>query len=255
MASFNQDPDASIVALFKNMAIKNEAETARQNRPIFDDMEVVELRYPGSKNVGVYPALGFAQWVIDSETGEQMKQTYAERFRRQYQQFKTHATQTKSGTPLTHAPFLTEARRAEMRAQNIYTVEALAAIDGTELKNLGQGGRELKNQAMAFIEEAKAGAPNSQLVAELEALRAKNQTMEEDINILKMMSAAKPVESKHAETGQFESKPGNPYDDMTTEQLRAFIAVETGVAPVGNVARRTLVKMAQDAAPKAERVA
>ena len=175
--AINQDPDASIVALFKNMAIKNEGASAAQNRPIFDDMEVVELRYPGSKNVGVYPALGFAQWVIDSETGEQVKQTYAERFRRQYQQFKLHATQTKTGTTLAFAPFLTEARRAELRAQNIYTVEALAAIDGAELKNLGQGGRELKNQAMAFLEEAKSGAPNSQLVAELEALRAKNQAM------------------------------------------------------------------------------
>ena len=217
----NQDPDASIVALFKNMAIKNEGASAAQNRPIFDDMEVVELRYPGSKNVGVYPALGFAQWVIDSETGEQVKQTYAERFRRQYQQFKLHATQTKTGTTLAFAPFLTEARRAE-------------------LKNLGQGGRELKNQAMAFLEEAKAGAPNSQLVAELEALRAKNQAMEEDINILKM-SSARPVT--------------NEYDDMDTEALKAFITAKTGVAPQGNVARKTLVKMAKDAAGPVEQVA
>jgi len=40
----NQDPDASIVALFKNMTIKNEGASATQNRPIFDVMEVVELR-------------------------------------------------------------------------------------------------------------------------------------------------------------------------------------------------------------------
>ena len=32
------------------------------------------------------------------------------------------------------------------RALNLYTVEQLAAIDGQELKNLGPGGRELKNQ-------------------------------------------------------------------------------------------------------------
>ena len=243
MASYNQDPDASIVALFKNMAVKNEAASAIQNRPIFDDMEVVELRYPGSKNVGVYPALGFSQWVIDPETGEQAKQTYAERFRRQYQQFKLHATQTKSGTPLTHAAFLTEARRAEMRAQNIYTVEALAAIDGAELKNLGQGGRDLKNSAMAFLEEAKLGAPNSALVAELEALRAKNQAMEEDLNIMKMSAAA--------------AKPShiNEYDDMDTDALKNFITAKTGVAPQGNVARKTLVRMAKDIAGPAEQVA
>ena len=164
---------------------------------------------------------------------------YAERFQRQYQQFKLHAAQTKSGTPLTHAPFLTEARRAEMRAQNIYTVEALAAIDGQELKNLGQGGRDLKNAAMEFLEEAKLGAPNSALVAELEALRAKNQAMEEDINIMKM--SARPVT--------------NEYDDMDTEALKAFIAAKTGIAPQGNVARKTLVRMAKDIAGPAEQVA
>jgi hypothetical protein len=95
----------------------------------------------------VLPATSVSHWAIDPATGGQIKVTYAERFRRQYQQFKALTAQTKSGTPLTHAPFLTEGRRAEMRALNIYTVEQLAAIDGQELKNIGTGGRELKNAA------------------------------------------------------------------------------------------------------------
>ena len=132
----------------------------------------------------------FSHWGIDPETGEQVKISYAERFRRQYNQFKSHSTQTKSGTPLTYATFLTEARRAELRAQNIYTVEALAAIDGQELKNLGQGGREMKNAAMEYIEETQSGAVNTQMQAELEMLRAKNQLMEEDLAMLKAREEA-----------------------------------------------------------------
>ena len=118
--------------------------------------EIVELHYPGSRNWSAHPATSFSHWAIDPATGEQVKVTYAERFSRQYRQFKAHATQTKSGTPLTFATFLTEARRAELRAQNIYTVEALAAIDGQELKNLGPGGREMKNAAMEYIETSQA---------------------------------------------------------------------------------------------------
>ena len=68
-----------------------------------------------------------SHWSDDPVTGEQTQVTYAERFQHQYRQFKTAAAQTKTGTPLDHAPFLTEGRRAELRAQNIYTVEALAA--------------------------------------------------------------------------------------------------------------------------------
>ena len=143
--AIQQDPDASVVALFKTLAVKNESESIKQNRPVFDDVDVVELRYPGSKNVGCYPATGFSHWIVSPIDGSQQPLTYAERFKRQYQQFKSESVQTKSGTPLSYALFLTEARRAELRAQNIYTVEALAAIDGMELKNLGMNGRDMKN--------------------------------------------------------------------------------------------------------------
>ena len=41
-----KDPDDSVVAIFKDFAVKNEAKSAQAGRPIFDDMEIVELRYP-----------------------------------------------------------------------------------------------------------------------------------------------------------------------------------------------------------------
>ena len=161
--------------------------------------------------------------------------TYAERFARQYRQFKEHATQTKSGTPLQYATFLTEARRAELRAQNIYTVEALAAIDGTELKNLGHGGREMKNAAMEYLQESQPGAVNTQMQAELEALRAKNQVMEEDLAALK------------AKAG-----PGatDEFDDMNLAQLRDYITTHTGQAPIGAINAKTLRRMAREIQPE-----
>lgn len=228
-----QDPDANVVALFKHSAVKNEGKSVAANRPIFDDLEVCELRYPGSRNIGVYPALSFARWVIDPNTGEQVKQSYAERFPRQYQQFKAQAAQTKSGTPLAHVPFLTEARRAELRALNVYTVEQLAAIEGTELKNLGQYGRDLKNKANEYLEETKATAGNSLLAAELEALKARNAVLEEDVARLK-------------------ENNGDEFDGMTLEQLRDFIAAQTGHPVQGTLNRKTLVRMANEAKPRAD---
>jgi hypothetical protein len=231
-----RDPDDSVLAVFKDMAVKNESKSAAANRPIYDDMEIVELRFPGSKNWGAYPATAFSHWGVDPETGDQIKITYAERFKRQYQQFKAKSVQTKAGTPLDYAPFLTEARRAELRAQNIYTVEALAAIDGQELKNLGPLGRELKNSAMDYIAESQTGAVNSQMQAELEALRAKYQAMEEQV------AALQAGDTKNAGEDEF--------DGMSLEQLRDFITSHTGVAPKGALNRKTLARMARDAAPE-----
>jgi hypothetical protein len=225
-----RDPDAAVVATFRHHANMNTAKSAAEGRPIYDDMEVCELRFAGSRAVSVFPATAFSHWVNDPQTGEQTKVTYAERFMRQYQQFKMQMAQTKAGTPLAHVPFLTEARRAELKALNIYTIEALASVDGQELKNLGHNGRDLKNKAQEFIAEAKVNAPQTLLAAELEALKARNAILEEDAKVL-------------AEKGD---KADAQFDDMTIEQLREYIATNSGHAPHGTIGRKTLVRMASD---------
>ena len=108
-----RDPDAAIIPLFKNFAVRNEAKSAKEGRPIYDDMEVCEVRIAGSRNTGVFPATSISHWRDDPENGGQVAVTYAERFASQYRQFKAQSAQTKAGTPLAHVPFLTEARRAE----------------------------------------------------------------------------------------------------------------------------------------------
>jgi hypothetical protein len=228
-----KDPDEMLVVLFKQLALPNEAASLREGRPIFDDKEVCEVRSPGSKDVRVFHANEFSRWVDDPLTGGQVKQSYAERFSHQYRQFKSHNAQTKTGTPLNFAAFLSEGRRAELRAQNVYTIEQLAAIDGAELKNLGPGGREMKNSAMAYIEEGKASAPNKQMLAELEALKARNAILEEDMQARK----ANGVDSE--------------FDAMSLDELRAYIAEQTGQEPLGskNMNRKTLVRMAENSRP------
>jgi len=230
-----QDPDENLVAVFKYIPLQNPGKTLAEGRPIFDDVEVCEIRVPGSRDVKVFPSTEVTRWIIDPETGEQTKQTYAERFRHQYQQFKAKAQQTKSGTPLAAVPFLSEGKRAELRAQNIYTVEALAAIDGAELKNLGQGGREWKNSAQVYLEESKRGAPNLQMQAELEALKARNAILEEDLALKKAREAQATSEFKN----------------MSAEQLREYIATNSGQAPLGTLNKAVLVRMAEACSPKA----
>jgi hypothetical protein len=235
-----RDPDEAIVAVFKTMPIKNESKSATENRPVFDDMDVVEMRYPGSKNVTVQPALAVSHWVIDPETGEQVKLTYAERFKHQFQQFKAHEAQTKSGTPLTEVGFLTEARRAELRACNIYTVEALASIEGMELKNLGLMGREFKSKAVEYLEQARSGTHSHAIQAELDALRAQNALLIEDVATLKNRVGAPPP-PPHADVN---------FEGMTIEQLRKYCEEMTGFPVQGAVNRKTLIRMAREATPE-----
>lgn len=233
MATFNPaDPDAALVPVFKASSVLNPSKSAAAGRKIHDDVEIVEIRKPGTQNFTVQRAHDRACWQTDPYTGEQTEVTYAQRFRHQYEQFKAHQAQTKSGTPLDEVAFLTEARRAELKAQNIYTVEALAQIDGNELKNLGFGGRELKNQAEEYIKHAKQNAPDLQVLAELEALRARNLALEQDVEALKVR------------------KPDNQFNKMTLEQLREFVEAAHGEPLQGFMAKPTLLRMAQDAQAK-----
>ena len=203
------DPDANLLVLFRNHANPNEAKSNAAGRLICDDMEVVDIRRPGARDFATFPATAFSHWATDPHTNGQIKVSYAERFSRQYQQFKMQSAQTKSGTPLSHAPFLSEARRAELKALNIYTVEQLASIDGQELKNLGPGGREMKNGAASFIADSMKSVPNLQLQAELEALKAQNSVLQEDIEMLK------------------NGKADSEFDGMSLEQMRDYITAQT----------------------------
>jgi len=230
-----RDPDDVLVVLFKHFAQENPAKSLEAGRPIFDDIEVCEIRSPGNKDVKVFPATSFTRWIDDPHTGRQTKQTYAERFSYQYRQFKAQATQTKSGTPLDHVPFLSEGKRAELRAQNVYTVEQLAAIEGTELKNLGPFGREMKNKAEEYIAEGKSSAPNMKMRAELEALRARNAVLEED------MQAKRNADDAEGE-----------FANMDLDQIREYITTNSGQEPIGakNMNRKTLVRLAANLRPE-----
>jgi hypothetical protein len=221
--------DRGVIATWRNDVVKNPKKSAEAGRPIFDDVELVEMRHPGSKDTSVHPAWEGSHWGEDPLTGEYRRITFAERFAKQYQQFKAHHQQTKSGTPLDYLPFLTAAKVAELRALNIYTAEALSLIDGSDLKNLGPGGREMKNQAVAFLESSSDMAKVTKLEAELEAVRARNQVLEDD---LKSQPAYK--------------EPPSEFDGMTDEQIKEHIKALTGTTPRGNPSRRTLIRMAQE---------
>jgi hypothetical protein len=120
---------------------------------------------------------------------------------------------------------------------NVYTVEALAAVDGAELKNLGMGARDLKNQAAAYLEETKSGAVNKQMEVELEALRTRNTLLEEDNALLRSLKAKAEAE----------------FAEMSDTQLKEFIAAHTGHTPLGNPNRKTLIRMAIEARPNSDK--
>lgn len=219
-----------VIPHFKTLPIKNDAKSKEAGRPIFDEIEVVEVRLAGNNLVRpVFPAHDV--WTKrQNEFGDWEDVTYAQRWSEQYKKFKEGRTQTVSGTPLDELPFLSAAKRSELKALSIYTAEALAALDGTPLKTLGQGGRELKTQAQAYLDNATGSAKVVQMAAEIAELKALVASLAGD----KAAPTTNPVEV-------------SPFNDMPDDELKQYIKEVSGQAPRGNPSHETLVRMAIEA--------
>lgn len=272
--------DNLLVPTFRVQVIPNETASKSAGRPIFDQMEVVEIRFAGNRQtVAVFPA-------HDPEPNATRERneivTYAMLYNEQYRKFKAMETQDVSGTPLAEAPFLTEAKRRELKALNIHTVEALASLDGTPLRQLGMGGRELKNQATAYLDNARGSADVTALAAQVAALQqqiadrddlianyakpqAKNKYQKGVERSLAKQAEAEaaadrdeaPVppddvhdeaEAENVTRATADTTAEKDLEDCTNEELKQYIATETGERVKGNPSHETLVKRALEIA-------
>jgi len=230
------------VVTFNNNPVFNEAKSKKAGRPIFDDMEVCEIRFPGdTKCWACFPAHE-AEPNKTRETGQVV--TYAEVYNKQYLQFKSQQQQTVSGTPLSEAPFLTEGKRRELRALNIHTVEALAALDGAHLRTLGMGGREWKNQAQAFLDRAAGSADVTAMATEIARLKERAAAYEAELAALRSGPLVPVVDAPTTE-----EKGDKALEDCTDEELRAFIVAEGGKLPP-RAKRAALVELATELATR-----
>lgn len=225
----------TITVSFNHHQEINPSKTATAGRPIFDDFEICEIRFPGDlKCWSVFPAHE-AEPNATREAGHVV--TYAELYNDQYLRFKSQQQQTVAGTPLTEAPFLTEGKRRELRALNIHTVEQLAALDGANLKTLGMGGREWKNQAQAFM-AAAAGT------ADVTGMASRIAQLEESLKIaLQNQGPAGPA-------AEADVKNDKSIEDCTDDELRDFIKTESGKAAPHNAGRAALLARATELATK-----
>jgi hypothetical protein len=213
-------------------AIKNKSKSEQEGRPIFDEKEMVEVKIPGDKQ------FSYVGEVTDVER---------HRWPEIYAAFKRGEERAASGTPLEHWPNaeLNKSRVAELKAQNILSVEELAGISDSTLPKLGIGARELREQARAYIERAKEGAGTSKLSAEVARLTELVERLTNS-NITSFVPDKPPV---------VEPQRDKSIEECSDTELKAFIRRETGEGIRGNPSRDTLLKrVAEIANSKAEAV-
>ncbi len=244
--------DNLIVPRFYIHTVKNSTKSAAAGRPIFDEVEVCEIRMAANKQtVAVYPA--HEVWkVVDQPDGSREPTTYAMRFADLYRKFKANEAQTMSGTPLSELPFLSASKRLELKALSVHTAEALAALDGNNLKMLGMGGREMQQQAKAYLDNASGSADATKLAAENVSLRDMIAEQQRQINEMNEAIRSKLAPAPSRQVGDDRGAEdesaidGSPFVSWDDVDIKNWIESETGAKPRGNPSHATLVRQADE---------
>jgi len=174
--------DKSVYVKFYIRPKENEAKSAEEGRPIYEDKEYVEIRTPGNTtNIVQRP-------VTDMDK---------KRFAAAYREFKAGDTEQVIGTPLVEAPWITRSQVEELSYLRIRTVEQLANV-GDDVCTRIPGLFKLKQRAQHMEVNAEKQAPFIKLQKEREDMQAQidslKETVEAQAAIIKQWQASKAAE-------------------------------------------------------------
>jgi len=168
------NPDSALVVKFYSKAVYQPFESNKQGRPIYIDVDYIQIFTPGSQlNIIDTPV------TIEHES----------RFRRQWEDYKAgKGDGSHTGTPLNQWPFLSQAQAEELRGVKFYTVEQIANASDGQLQSMGMvagmNPLSIRERAKAFLGAAAGQAKEGALAAENAELKQRMDDMQKQLAAL-----------------------------------------------------------------------
>tara|TARA_R110000751_G_scaffold271365_2_gene371282 strand:- start:122953 stop:123696 length:744 start_codon:yes stop_codon:yes gene_type:complete len=220
-------------------AVENKRKSAEEGRPIYDQIDMVKIQVAGDpKSVLVNPAHSQSS-VRDAVTNQRL--TYAQLHKAPFEAFKAGTVFEGSGTPLCELSFLNAAKVKELQALNVYSAEALAALDGANLQRLGIGARELKDKAQAWLECAAGSADVTRLVGENAELKDQMAALQKQLDAI---ANGMDVSPENSIADDLASDTPSPFDDWKDEDIINWIVANGGNKPHHFSSHATIVSRA-----------
>ena len=155
--------DDKLFVQFRTDPVLNPHKSTKEGRPIFDDVDMIIIRTPGSQLTSVVAPV----------------KRYMDRFGDKYRKWKAGQAEIMSGTPLENFPFFfgKPSMVAELNAMHVRTVEQLAELSDSTKQRI-MGGHELSQRAKDWLSKISSAAVDAEKedlrrrLAELEKLVA-----------------------------------------------------------------------------------
>lgn len=225
---------AGLTPIFYTAQVEDVLASREAGRPIFVDEERIEYRFASNRNFNFHD---LAHGFHEERNGEVI--THAMRFPDHYKRFKETGGNEATGTKLQNLPGLTAVQLSTLKALSIYTIEALASLEGQGIKNLGPQGHALRTSAQKYLAAAGGQVQMSEVLHQLAALQARND------ELARMVEAGRPktIGSEDQEVYTAE----DPYAEYTDDDLKARIKELTGSGVRGPTPDRSvLIGMLKD---------
>ena len=178
-------------------AVRDEHASRQTGRDTFCDEERVEIVMPGN------PYTRPVMRVTDE---------HRQAWPKQYEAFKAGQEIATEGTPLEAWAHLRPYQLHEYKALGFRTVEQIAHMDDQAISRVGQGGRDMRRIAQAFIDDAARMAEVERLAAENDAKKAEIEDLR-----LKMHSLQQTLERVAASKERAALPPIAPSLDESTK--------------------------------------
>lgn len=148
-----------IIPRFHIKPVRDNFQSEKQGREVWNDVEYVELIVPGdNKNI------------VDVA----VKDEHRDRWPTKYAAFKANMEAPESGTPLDEWAGVGRSQVMELNSVHIRTVEALASLSDAQLaKCVPMGGHALRAKAQRFIEQTDAEKPLAEMTQRIRELEDK----------------------------------------------------------------------------------
>lgn len=166
--------DSRLYVEFTLEAIKQEAKSEEEGRPIFKDVPYIRIHFPGDKTKQIFRPVKMED--------DNMGPADPMRFPKQWDAFKNQQAQVQTGTPIEEWAPITRSQAMELKAMHIHTVEQLAGISDANLTWLGA--RELRDKADVWLKQAESGKEAVHLQTELEKRDAQIEDLQRQIKEL-----------------------------------------------------------------------
>lgn len=150
--------------------------TQEAGHEVYKDVEFVKIAIPGDRN-----SLFF----------QPAEETHRRRFPQAYSAFKRREQQPVEGMPIEQWAPISRSVALNLKAMHVHTVEALAAIHDGYIDKIGTGGRELREKAKVWLQEAKEGAAAQKLAAEKQALQDQLAALQAQMSALQQQIGTK----------------------------------------------------------------